>query len=64
MCTNAIRLIVSAGAGLAAVYALRLGIASLFAAVAGGFVLYASLLVYAIVRIKPDSSDGGRIEIK
>jgi len=53
MCANAIRLVVSAGAGLAAVYVFGLGIASLFAAVAGGFVLYASVLIYAIVRVEP-----------
>ena len=54
MSANAARLIVSAGAGLAAVYGLGLGIASLFAAVAGGFGLYAALLVYAVVRVKAE----------
>ncbi len=54
MSANAARLTVSAGAGLAAVYGLGLGVASLFAAVAGGFALYAALLVYAFVRVKPD----------
>jgi putative MATE family efflux protein len=56
MSANAARLIVSAGAGLAAVYGFGLGIASLFAAVAGGFGLYAMLLVYAVVRVKPDGA--------
>jgi len=64
MSANAARLVVSAGAGLVAVYALGLGIASLFAAVAGGFVLYASLLVHVIVRVRSYSSGGGRIESK
>jgi len=56
MSANVARLIVSAGAGLGAVYGLGLGITSLFAAVAIGFVLYASLLVYAVLRVKPDSA--------
>lgn len=56
MSANAARLIVSAGAGTAAVYGFGLGIASLFAAVAVGFGLYAVLLVYAVVRVKPDSA--------
>jgi putative MATE family efflux protein len=56
MSANAARLIVSAGAGLAAVYGLGFGIASLFVAVAGGFGLYALLLVYAVVRVKPDNT--------
>jgi putative MATE family efflux protein len=55
MSVNAARLVVTASAGLVAVYALGLGIASLFAAVAVGFALYALLLVYAVVRVKPDS---------
>ena len=56
MSANAARLIVSAGAGLAAVYGLGLGITSLFVAVAVGFGLYASFLVYAVLRVKPDSA--------
>ncbi|HET7192353.1 MAG TPA: MATE family efflux transporter [Pseudolabrys sp.] len=56
MSANAARLIVSAGTGLLAVYGLGLSIASLFAAVAGGFALYASLLAYAVVRVRPDSN--------
>jgi putative MATE family efflux protein len=56
MSVNAARLVVTASAGLVAVYALGLGIASLFAAVAVGFALYALLLVYAVVRVKPDST--------
>jgi putative MATE family efflux protein len=56
MSANVARLIVSAGAGLLTVYGLGLGIASLFAAVAAGFALYAVLLVYAVVRVQPDSA--------
>jgi len=52
MNANALRLIVSAGAGLAAVYWLGLGVSGFCAAVAGGFALYAVLLVYAVVRVK------------
>jgi Na+-driven multidrug efflux pump len=56
MSANAARLIVTATAGLTAVYGLALGISSLFAAVSGGFALYAALLVYTVVRIKPDTA--------
>jgi putative MATE family efflux protein len=52
MNANAARLIVNAGAGLAAVYWLDLGVAGFCAAVAAGFVLYALLLIYAVVRVK------------
>jgi Na+-driven multidrug efflux pump len=52
MTANAVRLIVSAGAGLAAVYWLDLGVAGFCTAVAAGFALYAVLLVYAVLRIK------------
>jgi putative MATE family efflux protein len=55
MNANAGRLILNAGAGLAAVYWLGLGVLGFFAAVAAGFVLYAGLLVYAVVRVRnPD----------
>jgi putative MATE family efflux protein len=53
MNANAARLIASAGAGLAAVYWLDLGVAGFCAAVATGFCLYAALLVYAVLRVKP-----------
>ena len=53
MSANAARLIVSAGAGMAAVYGFGFGVGSLFAAVAAGFALYAGLLVYAVLRVKP-----------
>jgi hypothetical protein len=57
MNANAMRLILSAGAGIAAVYWLDLGVAGFCAAVAAGFVLYAVMLLYAIVRVKnPDGS--------
>ena len=52
MSANAVRLVVSAGAGLAAVYGLDLGVAGFFAAVAAGFCLYAALLVYAVLRVR------------
>src|SRR5436190_3520581 len=53
MNANAVRLVASAGAGLAAVYALDLGVAGFCAAVAAGFCLYAALLVYAVLRVRP-----------
>ena len=53
MNANAVRLVASAGAGLAAVYALDLGVAGFCAAVAAGFCLYAVLLVYAVLRVRP-----------
>src|SRR5215208_2985607 len=52
MSANAARLLVSAGAGLAAVYWLDLGIAGFFTAIATGFVLYAALLVYVVLRVR------------
>src|SRR5882724_7938896 len=56
MNANAVRLVVSAAAGLAAVYALDLGVAGFCAAVAAGFCLYAALLVYAVLRVRlPES---------
>lgn len=56
MNANAMRLIVSAGAGLVAVYWLGLGVPGFFTAVAAGFALYAVLLVYAVLRIKPENA--------
>jgi Na+-driven multidrug efflux pump len=53
MIANAVRLLVSAGAGLAAVYGLGLGVAGLFAAIAAGFCIYAALTALAVVRISP-----------
>lgn len=57
MSANAVRLIVNAGAGLAAVYWFDFGVSGFCAAVAAGFALYAVLLVYAVVQVKnPDGS--------
>jgi len=57
MIANALRLIVSAGAGLAAVYWLGLGVSGFCSAVAAGFVLYAALLLYTVLRVRdPDGS--------
>jgi putative MATE family efflux protein len=53
MLANAARLLVSAGAGLAAVYWFHLGTAGLFTAIAGGFCVYAGLTALAVVRISP-----------
>jgi hypothetical protein len=52
MNANAARLIWSAGAGIAAVHWLGLDGSGFCAAVALGFVLYAALLVRAVLRIK------------
>ena len=57
MSANAARLVVSAGAGLLAVYWLDLAVSGFCAAVAAGFTLYAALLVYTVLRVKdPDGS--------
>jgi len=53
MTANAVRLLVGAGAGLAAVYWLGLGVAGLFAAIAAGFCVYAALTALAVSRVKP-----------
>ncbi|HEX3161652.1 MAG TPA: MATE family efflux transporter, partial [Pseudolabrys sp.] len=53
MIANAARLVVNAGAGLAAVYWLGLGVGGFFAAVAAGFCLYAALLAVEVFRVKP-----------
>jgi Na+-driven multidrug efflux pump len=51
MIANAVRLLVSAGAGLAAVYWLDLGPTGLFTAIAFGFGVYAVMTALAVVRI-------------
>ncbi len=51
MIANAVRLLVSSGAGLAAVYWLGLGVGGLFAAIAAGFCIYAALTTLAVIRI-------------
>jgi hypothetical protein len=53
MIANAVRLLVSADTGLAAVYWLGLGATGLFAAIAAGFCIYAALTTLAVVRISP-----------
>jgi putative MATE family efflux protein len=53
MIANGVRLVVSASAGLAAVYWLGLGTTGLFAAIAAGFCVYAALTTLAVVRIAP-----------
>jgi putative MATE family efflux protein len=52
MAANAVRLLVSAGAGLAAVYWLGLGVTGLFAAIAAGFCIYAVLTGLAVIRVR------------
>ena len=55
MNANAVRMIVSAGGGLIAIYGFDLGVSGFFAAVAGGFCIYAALLVRAVTGVKtPD----------
>jgi Na+-driven multidrug efflux pump len=56
MIANAVRLLVSAGAGLAAVHWLGLGATGLFAAVASGFCIYAALTTLSVVRASPRSA--------
>jgi Na+-driven multidrug efflux pump len=55
MNANAVRMIASAGCGLAAIYWLNLGVVGFFAAVAVGFGLYAAMLVRAVLTVRvPD----------
>jgi putative MATE family efflux protein len=56
MIANAVRLLVSAGAGLAAVYWLGFGVTGLFMAIAAGFCVYAGLTVLAVLRISPPAT--------
>jgi Na+-driven multidrug efflux pump len=56
MIANAVRLLVSAGAGLAAVYWFGLGITGLFTAIACGFCAYAALTTLAVVRVSPPAA--------
>jgi len=54
---NAVRLLASPGAGLAAVYWLGLGATGLFAAIASGFCIYAALTAaLAVARISPPAT--------
>jgi len=52
MNANAVRMMMSAGLGLVAVYWLDLGAPGFFAAVAAGFCIYAALLVRAVTGVK------------
>jgi Na+-driven multidrug efflux pump len=52
MMANAVRLLVSSGAGLAAVYGLGFGVTGLFSAIAAGFCVYAALTVVAVYGVK------------
>jgi Na+-driven multidrug efflux pump len=56
MTANAVRLLVSAGAGLAAVYWLGLSVNGLFAAIAAGFCIYAALTTLAVIRVSPPAT--------
>ena len=57
MNANAVRMIVSAGGGLIAVYWFDLGVPGFFAAVAAAFCLYAAMLVHAVCTVKkPDAA--------
>jgi putative MATE family efflux protein len=56
MIANAVRLLVSAGAGLAAIYWLDLGATGLFTAIACGFCIYAALTALAVVRMPPPAT--------
>ncbi len=60
MVANAVRLFVSASAGLAAVYWLGLGVTGLFAAIAAGFCTYAALTALAVVRVSPSATPTAR----
>jgi len=60
MIANAVRLLVSAGAGLAAVYWLNLGTTGLFAAIASGFCIYAALTALAVVRTSPPATSSAQ----
>ena len=60
MIANAVRLLVSAAAGLAAVSWFGLGTAGLFTAIAAGFCLYAALTVFAVVRTSPPASSSAQ----
>lgn len=52
MIANAVRLVVNAGAGVAAVYWLDLGVPGFCAAVSAGFAVYAALIVHSVLRIE------------
>ena len=57
MNANAVRMAASAGGGLVAIYGFNLGVSGFFAAVAGGFGIYAALLVCTVVGVRtPDAT--------
>jgi MATE family, multidrug efflux pump len=56
MIANAVRLVVSASAGLAAIHWLDLGTTGLFAAIASGFCIYAALTALEVIRISPPAA--------
>jgi Na+-driven multidrug efflux pump len=57
MNANAVRMMTSAGCGIAAVYWFDLGVAGFFAAVSAGFCVYAALLVHAVFSVRaPDAA--------
>jgi len=60
MIANAVRLLVGASGGLAAVYWLGLGPTGLFAAIACGFCVYAALTTLAVIRISPPATLSAR----
>src|SRR5262252_9423402 len=60
MIANAVRLFVSAGAGLAAVYWLDFGTSGLFTAIAFGFCTYAALTALAVARVSPPAAPVAR----
>jgi putative MATE family efflux protein len=60
MTANAARMCVSAGAGLAAIYWLGLGVTGLFAAIAAGFCIYAALTALAVLRVSPPATPATR----
>lgn len=60
MIANAVRLFVSASAGLGAVYWFGLGVTGLFVAIASGFVIYAGQTALAVVRISPPVTPSAR----
>jgi putative MATE family efflux protein len=57
MNANAVRMMTSAGCGIAAVYWFDLGVPGFFAAVAAGFCVYAALLIRAVFGVRaPDAA--------
>jgi hypothetical protein len=60
MIANAVRLLVSASAGLAAVYWLGFGVSGLFTAIAAGFCIDAAMTALAVVRITPPSKTAAK----